>query len=191
MDLYQGGDYVGEFEDTWCVAAAMQTSMNIMDTGADVSRKTQARILALARQLSAAPEGGVEPEGWASGLTQLGYGNYQVSVQGTIKAAIHLAAKQIRLTGRPAGLMVWYGAHSWVVSGFSSTADPAATNTFTVTSVRIEDVWYPRLSSIWGYSRPPDANVPVSALPRDFLPWRMKGSYPDKAWKYVIVIPTP
>ena len=86
--------------------------------------------------------------------------------------------------------MVWYGAHSWVVSGFSATADPAATDKFTVTTVRIEDVWYPRLSTIWGYSRPPDATVPVSALPRDFLPWRMKGSYPDKAWKYVIVIPT-
>ncbi len=190
MDLYQAGDYVGEFEDTWCVSAAVQTSMNIMDAGADVTRATQARIVALVKKLSAAKDGGAEPEGWAAALRQLGYGNYEVSVQDSVKAAIHVAVRQIRLTGRPAGLMVWYGAHSWVVSGFAATADPAFTDAFTVTSVRIEDVWYPRYSTIWGYSDPPDTSVKVSALPRDFLPWRMKGSYPDKAWKYVIVIPT-
>jgi hypothetical protein len=76
------------------------------------------------------------------------------------------------------------------MSGFTATADPALTDAFTVTAVRIEDVWYPRFSTIWGYSRPPDTNVAVFNLPRDFLPWRMPGSYPDKAYKYVIVIPT-
>lgn len=190
MDLYKKGDDVGEYEDTWCVAAAMQTSMNIMNVKADTTRVTQAKLESFAEQLSASPTGGAEPEGWAKGLADLGYGNYAVRVQQSVTAAIHLAARQVRLTDRPAGLVVWYGAHSWVMSGFSATADPASTDAFTVTSVRIEDVWYPRFSTIWGYSRPPDANVPVAKLPRDFLPWRMKGSYPDKAWRYVIVIPT-
>ena len=191
MDLYQKGDYVGELKDIWCVPAAMQTSMNIMNTAADVSQSTQARIFALARSIAPAPDGAAEPEAWATGLRELGYGNYQVTEKGSIADAIHLAARQIRLTNRPAGLMVWRGAHSWVMSGFAATADPATSSDFTVTAVRIEDVWYPRLSSIWGYSRPPDSLVPVSALPRDYLPWkRPTGAYPAKDGKFVLVIPT-
>ncbi|MFI5225622.1 MAG: murein biosynthesis integral membrane protein MurJ [Candidatus Limnocylindrales bacterium] len=190
MDLYSKGDYVGEAIDTWCVAAAMQTSMNIMDVGADRTQATQQRLFRLARSLDPAPDGAAEPEGWAEGLTKLGYGKYRVSAQPSIRAAVQLAAKQLRATNRPVGLMVWRGAHSWVMSGFTATADPATTSQYKVTAVRIEDVWYPRFSTIWGYSRPPDALVPVSALDGDYLPWkRPRGTYPDKDGKYVMVIP--
>jgi putative peptidoglycan lipid II flippase len=191
MDLYEAGDFVDEFRDIWCLPAAMQTAMNIMDVGADTSRTGQSRLFDLARSLAPAPDGAAEPEAWAIGLAQLGYGDYEVRAQPSIRSAIQLAAKQIRLTNRPAGLMVWRGAHTWVMSGFTATADPATTNAFTVTAVRIEDVWYPRLSKIWGYSRKPDALVPVAALPEDFLPWhRPRGSYPAKEGKFVIIIPT-
>jgi hypothetical protein len=191
MDLYHKGDYVGEFKDVWCLPAAMQTSMNIMDTGADTSQATQSRIFSLARSLAPAPDGAAEPEAWAKGLAELGYGNYSVTQKSTIKDAIQLAARQVRLTNRPAGLLVWRGAHSWVMSGFTATADPALTDTFVVTAVRIEDVWYPRFSTIWGYSDPPDTLVPVSALHIDYLPWkRPTGTYPVKDGKFVLVIPT-
>jgi hypothetical protein len=190
MDLYQKGDYVGELEKVWCLPAAMQTSMNIMDPGADTSRATQARIFTLARSIDPAPDGAAEPEAWAKGLTELGYGNYTVTVKSSIRDAIQLAARQVRLTNRPAGLLVWRGAHSWVMSGFTATADPALTDRFTVTAVRIEDVWYPRYSTIWGYSNPPDTLVPVSALHLDYLPWkRPTGKYPGKDGKFVLVIP--
>jgi hypothetical protein len=169
----------------------MQTSMNIMNTAADTSQRTQARIFALARSIAPAPDGAAEPEAWATGLRELGYGNYQVTQKASIAEAIHLAARQVRLTNRPAGLMVWRGAHSWVMSGFTATADPALNANFTVIAVRIEDVWYPRLSSIWGYSRPPDSLVPVAALARDYLPWkRPTGAYPGKDGQFVLVIPT-
>ena len=191
MDLYQKGDYAREFRDTWCLPAAMQTSMNIMDVGADTSEATQQRLWAFARSLAPDREGGAEPEAWALGLTKLGYGNYQISIQPTLRAAIQLAAKQVRLTNRPAGLMVWKGVHSWVMSGFKSTRDPALGDAFTVTDVYIEDVWYPRISSIWGRSNPPDTLVPFKKLPEDFLPWHLlyDGPHPDKDGKYVIVIP--
>ncbi len=191
MDLYHPGEYVGELRKVWCLPAAMQTSMNIMDAGADRSEKTQARIFALARKLAPAPDGAAEPEGWARGLTRLGYGGYMVTQEGSIAAAIHLVARQVRLTNRPAGLLVWRGAHSWVVSGFTATADPARTSSYVVTAVRIEDVWYPRFSTIWGYSRSPDALVPVAALRADYLPWkRPSGRYPGKDGMFVVVIPT-
>jgi hypothetical protein len=191
MDLYRARDFVGEKTVIWCLAAAVQTSINIMSPGADVSRATQQRLFNLARSLAPAPDGAAEPEGWAKALTKLGFGGYTVSVHPTIRSAITAAAKAIRATGRPAGLLVWRGAHSWVMSGFAATADPALTDQFTVTAVRIEDVWYPRYSKLWGYSRPPDALVPVGKLPEDFRPWkRPQARYPAKDGKFVIVIPT-
>jgi hypothetical protein len=191
MDLYRAHDFVGEKTAIWCLAAAVQTSINIMSPGADRTKATQQRLFNLARSLAPAPDGAAEPEGWAKTLTNLGFGRYEVSVQPSIKAAITVAAKALRKTNRPVGLMVWRGAHSWVMSGFTSTADPAVTDRFTVTAVRIEDVWYPRFSSIWGYSRPPDSLVPVRKLPEDFLPWkRPQARYPAKDGRFVIVIPT-
>src|SRR5207247_7664269 len=86
MDLYRAGDVVGEKTITWCLAAAVQTSINIMSPGADVSRATQQRLFDLTRSLAPAPDGAAEPEGWAKALTKLGFGRYEVSVQPSIKA---------------------------------------------------------------------------------------------------------
>jgi hypothetical protein len=192
MDLYHPGAFVSELTKVQCVPAAMQTIINIVRHGSDRSAATQARLLALARHLSLThPDAGAEPEGWAKGLTQLGFGPYTVDAEPTLVAAIHVAARAERLTGRPVGLLVWRGAHSWVMSGFRATADPAFTTNFRVTAVDIEDVWYPRISSIWGASRPPDALVPVARLPRDYLPWRRPtGTYPGKDGRFVLVVPT-
>ena len=193
MDLYRTGQFVTELSKVMCVPAAMQTMINIMAGTADRSTATQNRLYSLARTLSPKTLNGpgAEPEGWAAGLAKLGYGSYAVTISPTLAAAVQAAARSIRMTGKPAGLLVWYGAHSWVMSGFRATADPAWTDQFTVTDLYIEDVWYPKISSIWGASRPPDALVPIRRLPRDFLPWRMPGGpYPDKAWKFVTVLPT-
>ena len=190
MDLYEKGDYVGEFHDVWCLPAAMQTAMNIMDEGADTSRATQERLFDFTRSLHPAPDGAAEPEGWAEGLTQLGYGNYEVDIEPSIKAAIKVAARQIRLTNRPAGLMVWRAPIPGSCPASTPRADPAQTDDFTVTAVRIEDVWYPRLSSIWGYSRSPDSLYKVEDLSEDYLPWkRPLGTYPKKTGNFVLVIP--
>ena len=190
MDLYEKGDFVGEYKDVWCVPAAMQTSMNIMDQGADTTEPTQQRLFDLAVSLGGTRNNAAEPEGWAKGLAQLGYGNYEVGAQSTLAAAVHLVVKQVRITNRPAGLIVWYGWHSWVVSGFTATADPAVTDDYSVASLMIEDVWYNRLSSIWGYSSPPDTSVPFKDLPIDYKIWHQAKIYPGKEGKFVYVIPT-
>lgn len=192
IDLYRKGDYVSELTKVMCVPAAMQTMINIMKKGADRTAATQRRLYTLARRLSTdrLVGDGAEPEGWARGLNQMGYGPYVVDSRGSIGAAIKTAAKALRMTNRPVGLLTWRGAHSWVMSGFKATADPAVTDDYRVTHVYIEDVWYPRVSSIWGASRPPDSLVPVSRLKEDYLPWRRPtGRYPEKDGKFVIVIP--
>ena len=192
MNLYRRGDFVSQTSKINCVPASMQTMMNIIDRGADRRASTQRRLYTLARRLSTDKlvGDGAEPEGWARGLQREGYGRYVVDARGSIGAAIKTAARAIRMTGRPAGLLTWRGAHSWVMSGFKATADPAATSDFTVTHVYIQDVWYPRVSSIWGASRPPNALVPVARLKEDYLPWRRPTArYPEKDGKFVVVLP--
>jgi putative peptidoglycan lipid II flippase len=196
MDLYQEGDFVGELKDTWCVPAAMQTSINIMSVTPDTTRDTQAKLFDLAVSIAGSSYGGADPSGWATGLQQLGYGKYSVGAAATMDDAVKNVVKAIRLTGRPAGLLVWRGWHSWVVSGFTASADPATTNDFQVLSLRIEDVWYPRVSSLWnqsrgGMSRPPDSDVAVKDLKVDYLPWNQGKSIPGRDHKFVYVQPMP
>ena len=193
MDIYRRNAMVSELEPWWCMPAAMQTIMNIIDGGKpDRSYATQRRLYGLARRLSTdrLDGKGAEPVGWASGLTRLGYGRYIVSVHRTRADAIHTAAQALRMTGRPVGIIAWRGAHSWVMSGFRATADPALTNHFVVTQVAIEDVWYPRISSIWGPSTPPDTWIPVERLPQDYLPYRRPGvRYPGLDGRFLLVLP--
>jgi putative peptidoglycan lipid II flippase len=189
MDLYRPGDFVSEILDTWCVPAAMQTSMNMMSLTPDTTRDTQAKLFDLAVSVAGESYGGADPEGWAQGLTQLGYGKYEVGAKPKLVDSIHTVVKQIAITQRPAGIIVWKGWHSWVVSGFTATADPNVTDNFTVLSVRIEDVWYPRNSSLWPASRPPDSDVPVSKLSTDYVPWVEAKYFAGRDGEYVFVIP--
>jgi putative peptidoglycan lipid II flippase len=198
MDLYQQGDFVSESKDTWCIPAAMQTSMNMMNGVPDTTRDTQARLFDLAVSLGGGAAGGADPNGWAAGLTSLGYGNYKVGMQSKMVDAIHIVAKQIRMTERPAGIIVWDGWHSWVISGFTATSDPAVSDNFTVISVQVEDVWYPRVSSLNPKSKPPDTTYlvgqlqphsPASSKLNDYRPWH-QGYGLGRQGQYVYVIPT-
>jgi hypothetical protein len=190
MDLYRRGDFTTEMRPIWCAPAALQTMINIMSPGADGTRATQKLLHTISRRLGPAPDKGSEPEGMARTLESLGYGRYRVVVAASRTAAFRAAATAIRMTGRPVALLVWRGAHNWVMSGFRSTADPAIGPDFKVTHLWIEDVWYPRISNIWGESRPPDSLVPAGLMPQDYLPWRRPtGRYPGKDGKFVLIVP--
>ena len=103
--------------------------------------------------------------------------------------ALKKVVKQIALTGRPGGLVVWKGWHSWVVSGFTASADPSTTDSFEVLSLRIEDVWYPRVSNLWPKSRPPDSDVKVGVLGPDYKPWSQGNFFQGRTGLYVFVYP--
>ena len=191
MDLYQNGDFVSEILDTWCVPAAMQTSINIMSDIPDTSRNTQAKLFDLAVSTGGSSGIGADPKGWAAGLESLGYGNYVVGAEPKMADALKKVVKQIALTGRPGGLVVWKGWHSWVVSGFTASADPSTTDSFEVLSLRIEDVWYPRVSNLWPKSRPPDSDVKVGVLGPDYKPWSQGNFFQGRTGLYVFVYPDP
>ncbi len=190
MNLYRKGDFVTQANKHQCVSAAMQIMLNVIGPRNDRTKATQASLAKLAKRLSKARNGGTEPEGWARGLERHDAGDYTVVVEPTIGKAVRRAIEAIRATGRPVGLLVWRGAHSWVLHGFETTDDPALTDDYDVTGLWVSDPWYPRVSSIWGASRKPNQRITVKQLREDYLKWRRPtGRYPGKDGKYVLVIP--
>ena len=190
MNLYRKGDFVSQFTPKHCLSAAMQIMLNVVGPEDDGTRETQDTLASLAKSLSDAPYGGTEPLGWARGLEERGAGRYEVVVEPTLSRAVRRGVEALRATGRPVGLLVWRGAHSWVLHGFETTADPAGSEPWQVTHIFVSDPWYPRVSKIWGKSRGPNARITPKQLTEDYLPWkRPTGRYPGMDGKFVLVIP--
>ena len=190
MNLYRKGDFVSQVTKEQCMPAAMQIMLNIIRSKDDRSAAFQKQLDTLAQQLSHMKNGGSEPRGWAAGLTQMGGGKYRVEVAPSRTKAILRAVAAMRATGRPVGLLVWRGAHSWVLHGYEATADPLAGVPFEVTHIYVTDPWYPRISSIWGPSRGPNARITPKQLEEDYLPWRRPtGRYPGMDGQFVLVLP--
>jgi hypothetical protein len=204
IDLADGNDFVAQTSYVQCVGASMQMMLNIMG-GTDRSARTQIRLQALARGLSGPTRAGFQRKGasvagWTSGLNQLGAGPYRLAGVDTLDEALRLAARSIRETGKPVGLLVWAGRHAWVMSGFEATADPRVTDDFRVTRAIVLDPLHPHGSTRWGPSPKPRAGLTPGVLGRQFVP-RRRGTWAGAAtgvmgqslaWlagKYVIVMP--
>jgi hypothetical protein len=192
MDLYRPGDHVPQFTSSWCVGSAMQMMINMMTPGRpDRSAATQRRLYQLARRVSPWVEErpGASTYGWGGGLQRLGHGGFVELASATRQGALRIAARQMRLTRRPVGLLVWEGRHAWVMSGFRATADPGFTDDFEVTAVWIEDPWHGRDSELWGPGLRPHSLVAVERL-RGFVRWesRHRPEY-GRRGKYTIVAP--
>ncbi len=201
LDLYREGDFVGQSNLVQCVGASMQMMLNMMRARDDRSAAYQLELPNLARKWSprsfssgdangqVRPRRGASSRGWAFGLTKLGYGPYRVTSASTLEDAVAWAALAMRRTGRPVGLLVWQGAHAWVMSGFEATADPLVAGA-EITHVRVLDPLYPRTSSTWGTSPAPDTRLSLKQLAADFVPWR-PGRSNGMSGRYVIVMPFP
>ncbi len=196
MDLYRRDDFSHQGTKDWCVAGSTQTMMNIMRRGRnDHSVASQRRLYLRGRQLSPVKHKlgpiGVDLIGWASLLNRGGFGPYVVDGAGNRRAAIRKAARALRVTGRPVGLVTWRGAHSWVMSGFTATADPAWDADFEVHGRVHPGHLVSVVSSIWGASRPPDTLVPVAALAEDYLPYRRPlARWPSRDGRFMLILPT-
>jgi hypothetical protein len=204
MDLAGRGDFVAQKNFVQCVGASMQMMLNIMGRTNDRTAGTQLRLQKLARNLSGPTREGFERQGasvrgWMGGLNDLGAGPYRLVGLTTLDEALELAAKAIRTTGRPVGLLVWRGRHAWVMSGFKATADPLATDDFDVTAAIVLDPLYPHGSSVWGPSPKPGQALSPTAVGRQFVP-RRQGSWRGStgvssaimaslSGKYVLVLP--
>ena len=198
VDVSDRGDFVAQTNFVQCVGASMQMMLNMIEPGRDRSAKTQLRLQKLARTWSGSrPDGGerqgASVRGWASGLNILGAGPYRLVGETTLQDALRTAARAIAETGKPVGLLVWRGRHAWVMSGFTATADPLATDRFEVTRAIVHDPLYPHGSATWGPSPRPGESLTPREVGRQFVPRRMStrwiGANSSLGGKYVLVLP--
>ena len=173
VSLYHKGDWVGQYTLTWCVGASIQMMVNIALPGQDRTRDTQADFQLMAQGGEELDEDrGAGSRGWARALTDLGVGQYYVGYEFTFQDALRTAALSMALTKRPVGLLVWGGKHAWVMTGFTSDADPRIHPDFKVTGVRVVDPLYPRHNANLGPSPVPNALLKPSTLDNYFVGWR-------------------
>ena len=200
LDLAVRADFVAQTNFVQCVGASMQMMLNMIEPGRDRTAKTQLRLQKLARGRSGPrPDGsmrqGASVSGWSAGLNIEGAGPYKLAGASSIAGALKIAAKAMRTTGKPVGLLMWHGRHAWVMSGFRATADPRLTNDFKVTGVIVEDPLYPYGSEAWGPSPRPGEVLSVKQLGRQFVPRRRRSTWNNQRWsvnlagKYVMVVP--
>lgn len=197
MNLYRDGVFVHEVDDQTCVAAAVQGMLNLIrlaeddrqpDLSPTLQRALYDRIVALTTY-DDSHNGGTGPGGWAALLTEEGY-PYEVRSYPSRTTALRAAARAIQATGRPVGILAWTGVHSWVMTGFTATADPATTKSFSVSTAYVMDPWYPWVSKRWPRSEAPNAPRNTADLTANFLPFNLRsGPYPGRDGQFVLVVP--
>jgi len=194
LDLGRRTDYVGQTNLVQCVGASMQMMLNMMSTRDDRTATTQLRLQRLARAWSGPSRNGrirqgASVRGWARGLTLEGGGPYQVVGKDTVQEALLTAARAMRTTGRPVGLLVWRGRHAWVMSGFRATRDPLLPGA-RVTAAIVEDPLHPYGdSTTWGRSPRPGEALSIGELSTQFVRRRQSTLTPALSGKFVIVLP--
>lgn len=194
VDLGRPADFVAQTNFVQCVGASIQIMLNMIGDQPDRSAATQLRLQQIARKWSGQrPDGrerqGASVRGWATGLNIEGAGPYRLFGATAIDEAVLTAARAMRQTGKPVGLLMWRGRHAWVMSGFRATGDPLVAGS-RVTAVYVEDPLYPYGSSVWGPSPRPGELLTVAELGRQFVPRRTSNRFGSAlSGKYVMVLP--
>jgi len=161
IDLYRAGVFVTQYRWTWCVGASSQMMLNIINGTSNTTFRRQKRLVTYAMYHDGFPHsvtGGSDATGWSAALNHFGGGSYRPVLSTSFRQAVRRAARSIRTTGRPVGLLVMGGRHAWVMSGFDATADPAGTNNFDVTAVYVLGPLYPKQQKGY-FDRPPDTRL--------------------------------
>ena len=196
LNLYEEGAFVPQYTFDWCVAASIQMAHNLArhndpSDGTWAGREQQSELWNMARARSTDAFNGANPFGWAAVLTEVGMGPYSVVSIPDYGDALRAAAKALRTTGRPVGLVMWSGRHAWVMSGFESVGDPKLTDDFLVTGIRVLDPLYPYGSGQWGPSPEPGSLLDPGQLAAQFVvrePRRWSSGLPAG---YLLVLPLP
>jgi hypothetical protein len=193
MDIYVPGSFVSQVSKYECMAGAIQNMLNIIGPKIDTTaarQNTISHILIANTTKTDSLNGGYGPAGWAITMGQLGGGKYKLLIDNSLDEALQHAAAALRKTGRPVGLLSWWGAHSWVMTGFRSDHDPRYYSTYTLDGAFIVDPYYPRHSSIWGQTLGPDTFRDMPAMTHNYIGWkRPEGHYPGRDGKWLLVVP--
>ena len=193
VNLYRDGVFTTQKSWLWCTAAGIQIVRNIVRDQEDHGTTTQRRYFNWMRErnrytlpLSA----GVDPQGWTAGFRQYIDDRYRLVSSTTFDNALRSAVKRLRQTNLPVALAVAHGNHGWILTGFTATADPAATASFKVTSVRLVGPLY-GLQSRNGYDMPPNTKLTPTQLKRYFTRWWYEPKRMIWDDRYVTIQPIP
>jgi hypothetical protein len=174
INLYRTGVFSTQKTWLWCTAADVQIMRNIKYDRTDHSRTTQSRYFSYMRghnRYRLPVSAGVDPKGWEMGLRRYVDPRYRVQAHATFAKALKLAAARMRRTNLPVAVAVSRGNHGWVLHGFTATADPAKTSTFTVTSVRVSGPLWGLQNRTFGYDMRPNTKLSVTQFKRFFTKW--------------------
>jgi hypothetical protein len=170
IDLYRSGVFVTQYRWTWCVGASSQMMLNIIQGKSNQSQSRQKKLVKYAMRhdgFANSEKGGSDATGFANTLRHFGGGSYSVVKSTSYAQAVKRAAKRIRATNKPVGLLVMGGRHAWVLSGFDATADPASTSSFSVTHVYVVGPLYPKQQKGY-FDRPPDTRLTYTQFKTPF-----------------------
>lgn len=190
LSLLRSGDFVRQYTSYQCVGASLQTMRNMIWASNATSRLVQRTLFLRARRLSLyRADGGADPFGWTIAATISGHGRYVLVAADTMQGALKVAARGMALTHRPAGIVVWRGAHAWVLTGVDTTADPATTTDFQVTAGRIADPLYPYYH-VWHRTiYRPGTRLALSVLASNYSAYHDPRRDPRIEGKWVAIVP--
>jgi hypothetical protein len=192
FSIWRNGAFATQYLDASCVGATIQMTMNLVRGARDHSKARQLRYLAYAADNSKYPvtDDGADPEGWAAALEHLGAGDDWGWInQPSMHSALQIAAKQIRETNKPVGLLVHLGRHAWLMTGFDASADPLTTSDFTVTAAEVVGPLWPT-GTLNGelFDPGPRTWMDTKELSRRFNEY-INPDQPEWHGKFVMVVP--
>lgn len=198
--------FASQLTDKDCAVAATQMVLAILGLG-DTSDAFQQGIKDRIGEWEAFDDS--QNGGWgpaAVGLALAGYGatGYEVRAYDTYTDALRDSAVAISTFDKPVVMFPWWGAHSWVMTGYRAEADPTLFGDAEISGAYILDPWYPRISSIWGPSDEPGTFEDLAELERNWPAYqgppgyesigpgwtRPEGRYPDRDGRFVVLVPT-
>lgn len=185
--------FTSEIRNTWCAPAGLAMVLAIMGKGAPTDAREREIASRVHEWETYADSHNLEwgPSAMVKALAAYGVPGYEVQAYASRNDALRGAARAVASTHSPVILIAWWGAHTWVMTGYRANADPLVFANAKVTGTYILDPWYPRISSIWGPSDPPGTFQNAAEMVRNFLPWkRPEGLYPGRDGNFLIVAPT-
>jgi hypothetical protein len=185
--------FISQITNKMCAVAGTQMALAVMGlvaTSEAFQNELDARIGEW-ESWEDSHNGNWGPAAIALALAAYGAPGYEIRAYDARADALRDAAVALSQTGKPVVLLPWWGAHTWIMTGYRADADPTYFADATVTGTYILDPWYPRVSSIWGASDPPGTFQDAAEMERNFIGWsRPEGAYPNRDGKYVVVLPT-
>lgn len=208
VDLVADHDAVfsSQLTDEDCAVAATQMVLTILGLGnpSDAFQQEIKDRIGEWEAFDDSQNGGWGPAAVGLALADYGAGGYEVRAYPTYTDALRGSAIAISEMGKPVVMFPWWGAHSWVMTGYRADADPTRFDDARISGAYILDPWYPRVSSIWGPSDEPGTFENLAELERNWPAYqgppgyesigpgwtRPEGRYPERDGRFVVLVPT-